>query len=445
MMSKEVVVIGGGPAGIEAARGAATAGARVTLVSNEGIGGRANWHSLLPSKVWLTAVSTHPETADPAAIVAQIRERKQAWSAQQAAELVALGVQIARGTAVFHSPHALTLQTEAGEQTLAADAFIIASGSVPVFPPNMKPNGQNILAPRFASALDRLPGSVVVVGAGVTGAEFAYLFKRLGLEVTWIIDQFGVLPTFDADAAGALKRTLAGRGVTLVEGQMADHIEQTEAGVMVVTADNGRYPATIAFLAIGRKPDVANLNLEAAGVVLENGRVVVDENGRSAQPHIYFAGDVTGAPMVANRGMAQGWLAGLRAAGQTPPPFREESVVAAVYTEPQIAQVGRLDAPGGRVVRLPFSATLTGQLHPEREGFVRLAYEGGENGRLLGAAAFGPQAADALAPVAVAIQAGLTVGELAALYAAHPTGGEIAFNAARLAVAHASPGDPDRE
>ncbi|MCA9873688.1 MAG: NAD(P)/FAD-dependent oxidoreductase, partial [Anaerolineales bacterium] len=390
------------------------------------------WHSLLPSKVWLTAVDSPIPEADPAAIVAQIKAVKQAWSAQQAAELAALGVQVASGTAVFTDPRTITLTAAAGQQTLTADAFIVASGSVPIFPPAMKPNGKTILAPRFASALDSLPDSVVVVGAGVTGVEFAYLFNRLGLEVTWIIDQFGVLPAFDADTAQALKETLAQRGVKLVEGYMADHIDQTEAGVEVVTTDNGRYPAALAFLAIGRKPDTANLNLEAAGLSLDSGVAAVDVYGRSAQPHIYLVGDVTGAPMIANRGMAQARVAGLHAAGLDPAPFREDTVIAAVYSEPQVAQIGRLNGVGVCTVQTPYTATLKGHLLPQEKAFLKLAYDE-KNGRIMGATAVGPHAADALAPVAIALQANLTVSDLMALYGAHPTVSELAFIAARQA------------
>lgn len=427
-MSKHIVIIGAGPAGVEAARAAAKAGAQVTLVSNEPPGGRSVWHSLVPSKVWLNAVEA-AAPPDPATILAKIRAVKQAWSAQQAAELAELGVQMVMGTAVFADPHTLAVTHDANQRRLTADAIIVATGSVPVFPPTMKPNGQNILAPRFASALNTLPASMVVVGAGVTGAEFAYLFNRLGLAVTWIIDQFGVLPTFAHDAAQALKNTLARRGVTLVEGSMADHIEQADAGIVVVTTDNGRYPAEQAFLAIGRKPDTSALNLAAAGL----DGAAVDAYGRSAQPHIYFVGDVTGAPMIANRGMAQGWTAGLHAAGQNPIPFREDTVLAAVYTEPQVAQIGRLAGAGVRTVQAPFTAMLKGHLHPdEDESFVKLAYEAA-NGRLVGATAVGPHAADVLAPVAVALHAHLTMRDLAALYAAHPTTAELPFLAARLA------------
>jgi pyruvate/2-oxoglutarate dehydrogenase complex dihydrolipoamide dehydrogenase (E3) component len=444
IMTKQIVVIGGGPAGIEAAKAAAKVGSAVTLVSNAPVGGRAGWHSLLPSKVWLTAadslglfaeadelgMSGAAGQAEPSAIVARIKAVKESWNGQQRAELEALGVKVVMGTAVFTDPHTLTISNDEGEQTMTADAFIVATGSVPIFPPTMKPNGKTIIAPRFASALDSLPESMVVVGAGATGTEFVYLFNRLGLNVTWIVDQFGVLPDFDDEAGQVLADEFAARGVRLVSGHMAERIDQTDESIAVVTTDGERHPAAMAFLAIGRKPDTAGLNLEAAGLTLEKGTVKVDENGCSAQSHIYLVGDATGLPMIANRAMAQAWAAGQHAAGQSPVPFSESTVIGAVYAEPQVAQVGKLSGENIETVKVPFSASLKGQLLPQGDAFVKLAYDG-ENGRLTGAVAVGHHAADVLAPVMVAIHAGIALPDFAALYAAHPTMSELVFAAAR--------------
>ena len=422
---KKIVVIGGGPAGIEAAKAAAKAGGEVTVVSNAPIGGRAGWHSLLPSKVWLTAVD---ETApvDPAAVVAQIKTVKESWNGQQQAELEQLGVAVLRGTAVFSDPHTVTISNDDGESSLTADAFIVAAGSVPVFPPKMRPNGKNVLAPRFASALDSLPESVVVVGGGVTGTEFTYLFNRLGVDVTWVVDEAGVLPEFDADAGQLLTAELTARGVRLVHGHRATHIDQISGGVSVATANGQTHLAAVAFLAIGRKPDVAGLNLEATGAEMP--------------PHIYLVGDAAGAPMVANRAMAQARVAAQQAAGQTATAtplnadtsFNKNRVITAVYSEPQVAQIGQLSGDGIETVRVAYRASLKGHLLPPDEAFVKLAY-GGENGRLTGAVAVGHQAADLLAPVMVAIHAGMTVQAFATLYAAHPTLSELTFAAARAA------------
>ena len=444
---KKIIVIGGGPAGVEAAVSAAKAGAQVTIVSNGPVGGRAGWASLLPSKVWLGTADTLAllsaagmlgitglddlNLAAPA-VVERIREVKKSWNTQQKERLSGLGVQFAAGTARFESADTIQVIKEEGQETtmLWADAFIVASGSVPVFPPGMKPNGKTIIAPRFASALDRLPDSIAVVGGGATGSEFAYLFNRLGLDATWIVDQFGVLPDFDPEAGRFLADTLVKRGVRLVEGQMAAQIDQTDNGLAVVLADGSRHAAEMAFLAIGRKPDVAGLNLEAAGLTLEKGAVMVDEYGRSIQPHIYFAGDVAGPPMIANKATAQAWAAGQHAAGLLPAVCPPEAIIAAIYTEPQVAQVGILTGASVQTSQVPYSASLKAHLLPEGDGFVKLGYDG-NNGRILGAIAVGHHAADVIAPVAVAIRAGLTVQEFGVLFGAHPTFSELAFSAAR--------------
>ena len=446
-MSKQIIVIGGGPAGVEAAAAAAKAGAKVTLVSNGPIGGRAGWASLLPSKVWLTTADTLALFSEAGqlgitgldelnltlpTIIERIREVKKSWNTQQKEKLAKLGVQFVPGTARFETAVSIQVLHEEGQEptTLQADAFIVTSGSVPVFPPTMKPNGKTIIAPRFASALDTLPDSIAVVGGGATGTEFAYLFNRLGLDVTWIVDQNGVLPDFDPEAGRFIADTLVKRGVNLVEGQMAAQIDQTDGGIAIVLADGSRHESQMAFLAIGRKPDVAGLNLEGIGLVLKKGTVSVDGYGRSPQPHIYFAGDVTGPPMIANKATAQAWAAGQHAAGLTPATCPPEAVIGAIYTEPQVAQVGTLSGENVKTSQVPYSASMKAHLLPEGDGFVKLAYDENDH-RIVGAVAVGHHAADVIAPVAVAIRAGLSMQEFGVLYGAHPTFSELAFTAAR--------------
>ena len=445
-MRKKIGISGGGPAGIEAAKAAKREGANVTMVSNAPVGGRAGWHSLLPSKVWLTVADTlgvfheadalgiaHPPIVQPSAtdVLVRLQQVKAAWNEQQQQALLDLGVEIVSGTAVFTTPHTIELHDKEGSTTgeLQADAFMITTGSVPIFPPNMKPNGQGIIAPRFASGLKRLPKSMIVVGGGATGSEFAYLFCRLGLEVTWIVEQKGVLPDFDPAAGQFLADVLVQHGVKLVLGHRAEEIEDMGDVVNVTLADGSKRKAEMAFLAIGRNPDVGNLNLEAVGLGMENGTVAVDAYGRSAIPHIYLAGDVTGSPMIANRAMAQAWVAGQHAASGSAAPFASETVVAAIYTQPQVAQIGDLTSASIKTVQIPYAQAMKGHLLSE-DGFVKLGYDG-ENGRITGAVAVGPHAADVLAPVMVAIKANLNIKEFGNLYGAHPTMSELAFIAAR--------------
>jgi pyruvate/2-oxoglutarate dehydrogenase complex dihydrolipoamide dehydrogenase (E3) component len=275
----------------------------------------------------------------------------------------------------------------------------------------------------------------VVVGGGPTGSEFAHLFNRLGVQVTWLVSPRGVLPMFAPDAGRFLAEALFRRGVKVVIGPRVSQIKRETRGVTAISEEGVRHRASAAFLAVGRLPDTGRLNLPAAGLRPgPGGELPTDACGGTAVPGIYAVGDVTGLPMLANQAMAQAWVAGRHAAGAATSPFRPETVVQAVYTEPQIAQVGSVEGQGPSMakVRLPFAAGLKAHLLPGAEGFVELVYDT-RDGRVLGGLAAGPHAADLLASVAVAIQLQGTVGTLAAAGGANPTISELAFLAARAA------------
>ena len=449
-MEKQVVVIGAGPAGIEAAKAASSAGAQVTLVTDGPIGGRAGWHSLLPSKVWLAAVQAVREQqqigslgisveaevkARPELILARILAVSKMWNAQQRMELDNQGVEILEGKADFMPGDRVSVQPAGQVEDIRMnyDALILATGSVPLFPDGLQPDVERILAPRHAAHLKEIPKSILVIGAGATGCEFAYLFNRLGARVTWIIDEYGILPSFDPKAGKYLGEALKKAGVQLEFGQTARRLLRTETGVELETESGQKYPSEAAFIAIGRRPDLEALNLPAAGLPPSpKGSLQVDAYCRTSAPKIYAAGDVTGAPMLANKAILQGRIAGLHAGGGDPLPYREETVVRSVYTQPEIAQVGRLDSENARIVHLTYQRGLKAYLEADGEGFIRLAYDP-ENRRLLGALAAGHQAADMLAPAAMALACNANVDELGALGLADPTYSELAALAGRAA------------
>ena len=453
-MSRTIVVAGAGPAGVAAAVAAAEAGARVLLVSDEPAGGRANWHSLGPSKVWLAAVELYEqavgaialglavEAAPPEVpvVLARIRELAGRWSARQAEALSLAGVEWVDGFGTLVGPGRVRVRDRAGVSAgeLKADAVILATGSVPLFADGLRPDGDRILAPRFAGRLEEIPSDIVVIGGGATGAEFVYLFDSLGSEVTWLLDERGVLPDFPNEASALLVEALDRRGVRRVAGPAA-RVERAGRGVVVIGEDGKRFAAYSAFLAVGRLPAVRGLGLETVGMAARaDGTLQVDAFGRTDASGVYAVGDVAGPPMLANYGEAQGRIAGLHAAGAPVAGFRPECVVHAVYTAPQVAKVG--DAEGlagvghpGRVtrVRVPFQAALHTLLHPGK-GWLELVLELPE-GRIIGGWAVGPNAAETLAPVALAIRMGATAEQMADVAPAVPTVSELPFLAAREA------------
>lgn len=447
-MNTEIVVIGAGPAGIEAAKSAAGAGATVIVISDSPVGGRAGWHSLLPSKVWLTGADTLglarqsgvvglsgvAWNAHPEMVVARIRDVQQSWNSHQADLLQDLGVEIVTGIGSFTSANEIAVtNTKRGPVArIRADRYLIATGSVPLFPETLTPDGRAVLAPRALGTLGRLPSSVAVIGAGATGSECAYLFERLGAKVTWIVDELGVLPAFLPSAGQFLADALVGRGVVIIPDRLADHIDRDDRGVTVVLDDGSEHRADIAFIATGRVPDLSRLDLGATGLPAGAEALSVDEFGRTCVTSIYAVGDATGAPMLANRAMSQARVAGRHAAGVSVAPFRADSVVQAIYSEPQVAQVGEIEGDGITVVRVDYSEGLKSHLMAQGKGFVALAFD--RNHRITGGVAVGSQAADVLAPVAVAIHLGASLEDIAPVFSAHPTLTELAFIAARTAV-----------
>lgn len=440
-----IAVIGGGPAGAVAALEAAAHGASVTLISAEAVGGRATWSSLVPSKVCLTAadhgeeaghfsalgLSGAPPRLDLPLMRARIEGMCNAWSGHQVQRLLDRDVRIVTGVAQFASPEMLSVQRDGSErEAIAFDRAIVAAGSVPVFLPALKPDGKRILAPRSIATLAEWPRRLIVIGGGVTGAEFAYFFACAGSAVTWITDRPVMLPAFDPEVATALERSLEARGVTMIKSAPVASTEAVGDGVRVTLQDGTAFEGSHALIAIGRCADIAALGLSAAGVVHAPAGITIDTYCRTSKAHIYAAGDAAGPPYTANRGMAQARVAARHAAGAVTAPFRPHAVIETAYTSPQAAQVGLTEAAAAeldrpvRVFRAGYAAALKPRLAEASEGFIKLVAKP-DDGRLLGGAAFGDRAAEILAPVALAVAKGLSVEDLSETFVAHPTLSEL--------------------
>jgi dihydrolipoamide dehydrogenase len=370
----------------------------------------------------------------PADVVQRISQVKHYWNQSLEDALNSQGVRIIQGKARFAEVNRVEVQPLGTKETsyLEADSIIVASGSVPLFPPELKPDGKKIIAPRFASHLSSLPRSMVVVGAGPTGCETVYLFNRFGVHVTWIVDQFGILPQMHPELGVSLGAELARQGVHVVQGQMVERLEQNDE-VTAVLADGARYHADMAFVAIGRKPDWSRLNLEAADLFPDGGgQIPIDEFGRTVKENIYLVGDAAGGALTANKAMAQARIAARHAAGKPVRGYDPNLIVNVTYTDPQVAQVGQVyESENVRSVRVPFSSALKTNLLYETDGFLALFYDEADQ-KLKGATALGPHAADVLTPVAVALSLRASVEQLAEMCAPHPTLSELPFIAARM-------------
>ena len=420
-MDKSLIVIGAGPAGIEAALTGARCGAAVTLIHEDPLGGRSAHASLLPSKVWLA--EARPGTT-PAAILERLNAVKAGWAGTQTRLLGEAGVNCVQGRARLAGAGVVEIDGQA--RSLEADAVILASGSEPTFAAALKPDGKRVIAPRLLSRLDWLPQRVVVIGGGATGCETVHLFNALGAGVTWLPGRSGVLAEFARSAVDGLSTALAARGVDIVANVYAGDIERGEDTASVVAENGERFEAELVFVATGRHADLDGQGLDALGLDLPPAPDGYGHVGHG----LYLVGDAAGEPFLANRALAQARIAARHALELPCTPYDPDTVVHAVYSQPEVAQVGRVSGDGIHGLELALDTALKAHL---QDPAGRFALSWDPEGRVAGGWVVGDHASDALAPVATAIAAGATLAQLAAAWPANPTLGEIASQAARMA------------
>lgn len=435
-MTYKALVLGSGPAGSEAARLLGAAGVKTIVVSSTPIGGRATVGSLLPSKGWLnhahhldgSQVMSSTEVRSVAASIRSLVEERVGWSTET---LTAMGVEvvIGEGTLMGTRSVEVALGLEPGEgaerRTIEAESIVIATGSEPIFFPGVKPDAKRLIAPRHAKTLTELPGRLVMIGGGVTGVEYASAFARMGTEVT-MISYDPLLPRSDREYVGRLKNYLESLGIAIHTGVAVESAVNNGDDVTVTTTDGRVFGADYAFIATGRAGDLTFLG-EGSPQLTNDGRAVaVDAFGRTNVEGIYACGDVTGAPLSANKAVLQARKVVAAITGREWPAGKEH-LIEAIYTDPQLAQVGPVldlaDRSDLSVVRKSYAYSMLGLVHDSSGGEVKFWVDA--DGAILGAAAFGEGAAEILAPVQLAITTGTTLDRLSAVPFAYPTLSEV--------------------
>ena len=452
-----IVIMGGGPAGYEAALVAAQHGAEVTVVERHGMGGACVLDDCVPSKTFISSAGVRTELrrapelgldtdhqaapVDLARINARVGALARAQSADVRARLEREGVRLIAGSAQFteppaDAPHAVAVhsagdpQGDAAATPLPADVVLVATGATPRVLPDARPDGERILDWRQLYDLTELPEHLIVVGSGVTGAEFVSAYTELGVKVTLVSSRDRVLPAEDADAATVLEDVLSERGVTILPRTRADSVRRRAddgSGVVVTLADGGTLTGSHALMTVGSVPNTGDLGLNRVGVSLDRGGFIpVDRVSRTVAPGVYAAGDCTGLLMLASVAAMQGRIAMWHALGEGVAPIKLKTVASAVFTRPEIATVGisqaMIDAGEvpARTIMLPLGTNPRAKMQGLRRGFVKLFCRPA-TGVVIGGVVVAPVASELILPIAMAVQNGLTVNGLAYTFSVYPS------------------------
>ncbi len=459
-----VVIIGGGPGGYEAALVARQLGAEVTVVDSDGIGGSAVLTDCVPSKALIATANVITDAASSADLgilidgrtpdathfgvdLHAVNERILGLVRKQSDDIrgrllkEGIGLIAGRGR-LDDNGNVIVRRRDGKEETLSADAVLIATGARPRELLDAQPDGERILTWEQVYALDEVPERLIVVGSGVTGAEFAGAYHALGSRVVLISSREHVLPGEDPDAARVLEDVYARRGVEVLGSSRAVAARRTDDGVEVTLTSGEVVTGTHVLMAVGSLPNTDDLGLDEAGVETDDGGFIrVDRVSRTSRRGIYAAGDCTGVLMLASVAAMQGRIAMWHALGDAVTPLELTTVSSTVFTNPEIATVGltQRDLDEGRFrgdsVLVPLATNARAKMAEQRDGFVKLLCRRGSR-IVAGAVVVSPHASELIHPLTIAVEQRLTVDELASTFTVYPSlSGSIAEAARRLHIA----------
>jgi dihydrolipoamide dehydrogenase len=453
--TQSVAIIGGGPGGYEAAIAAAQLGAEVTVVERAGIGGSAVITDVVPSKTLIA-------TADAAVAISQasdlgvqlfargkegkplkpeiainlgaVNKRLLSLARQQSddmrASLVEAGVRIISGFGRLDSDNAVVVSTGPNGtdfDRIEADTLVVSTGSSPRILPSAKPDGERIMTWTQLYDMTSVPEHLIVVGSGVTGAEFASAYMNLGAKVTLISSRDQVLPGEDKDAAAVIEKVFKRGGMTVLSKSRAEKVERTADGVVATLSDGRTVEGSHCLMAVGSIPNTAGLGLEEAGVQMtESGHIQVNRVARTSVPNIYAAGDCTTFVPLASVASMQGRTAVFHALGDVVIPLEHRRITSNIFTAPEIATIGWSEqdiADGqvdGVVHKLPLAANPRAKMMGVKDGFVKLLARKG-SGTVIGGVIVAPRASELIYPVAIAVERRLTVDQLSRVFAVYPS------------------------
>ena len=445
----DLVVLGAGSGGYACALRAAQLGLTVALVEKGKLGGTCLHTGCIPTKALLHAAEVADSARDSERFgvsvsfegidMGGVNKYKDGVVARLFAGLTGLvkgrGVTVIEGEGRLVGPRTVEVNGEA----YAADAVVLASGSYPRSLPGLEVDGHRVLTSEHALALDHVPASVVVLGGGVIGCEFASVWRSFGADVTIVEALPRLLAGEDAEVSAALQRAFRKRGIDVRVDTPFEAVEATDEGVRVTVRGGGTVEAELLLVAVGRGPVTDGLGYQEQGVAMDRGFVVTDDHLRTSLEGVYAVGDIVPGLQLAHRGFAQGIFVAEHVAGLRPAPVDESTVPRVTYCEPEVASVGLDEATArstygvDRVQTVTYDLAGNGRSQILRtQGFVKLVRE--KDGPVVGAHIIGARAGELIGEAQLICGWDAFPEDVAPLLHAHPTQNE-AVGEAHLALA----------
>ena len=447
----KVAIIGGGPGGYVAAIRAAQLGLQPLLFEKSpSLGGTCLHRGCIPTKALVETANRFQEAGAAAEFGLTLGEIGVDWEKVQSRKAnivkrLSMGldglmksnqVTVVHGEASLRDAHTVVC----GEETYEVENIVLAAGSEVSVPKVFPVDGERVITSDHMLNCTSIPASLIVVGAGAVGMEFASLFARLGSQVTVVEAMERILPLEDADVSAEVKRLARKINLKIYTGAAISEVVVGDDGVAVKGEGlPDDLKAEKLLVAVGRRSNTAALNLEAVGVKLERGKVCVDANMRSSVPNIYAIGDLVPTPQLAHVASAEGIVAVEHIAGLNPEPINYAAYPGATYCWPEVASVGLSEnaaQEAGRQVmvgKFPFAALGKANIIGASDGFVKVV-AAAEDHRVLGVHMVGPHVTDMIAEAVVAVQNGLTLEQVTASIHPHPTLSESVMEAAHGAL-----------
>lgn len=453
MEKRDIIIIGGGPAGYTAAIKASQLGGKVTLVEEKNLGGICVNRGCIPTKFLLHTVDIYQSIKDAGQYGISVAGTNLDLSKMQAGKNKVIStlvsgvegllrrnnVEVINGRAKLTQSKQVEIDSGQGQkQTIQVDKVIIATGSKPIVLPIPGADSPDVMGAEDMLSLDRLPKSLVMVGGGVIGVEMATILAKLGCKVSIMEMMPHILPAQDAELVAILDQALRGDGVEIYCGAQVTKIEDTKGGKLVTFSDSNKVEKKLeveaAAVCVGYRPNTEGLGLDECGVAIEHGRIQVNERMQTSVPDIYAAGDVVGGIMLAYVSFAEGRVAAENVMGKDTK-IDYQAVPQCIFTLPEVASVGLTEeeaiAQGYRlrIGRFPFVGSGMAKILGEQRGLVKIITDQ-DYGQILGVHIVGPRATSLIPEAALAMKLEATAQDIIATMHAHPTLSEAVWEAA---------------